>query len=495
MDIVNTTIRTYAIQLSLTRTIKDALCTDTLSTDLMEHLDQVVDSEEYIDYIVLVKPDDTRLYHPDHSLISLHFQGGDEGPALKGAIPYITDGKGTSEYQRRCFATVYDDDGMVIGFVMVSCHTRSLRLLAQTELLRVLFLYLVSLAFGAIIAVMTARGLRRRLLGYEPAHIAELFLQREDVLNSLNEGLILVNQDWQCEYMNRPAVELLSAGDLLTPAQLQTLIKDEIQKLAVQEDLLQVRIKRGDSTLLVDTGPIMHNEKRMGTLILLNDMTRSQRLAEELTGVRHIIDALRSFTHEQKNRLHVILGLLQLSEVREAMTYISDTITYEENNSQILNTIQNKTIAALILGKMNKARELGIDLQLVKGSFLEAHNDYLSAEDLVTIIGNLIENAFEAMTDDSREKKIDLFIQCSGEGLVIIVDDNGEGMDEETKQKLCKGGFTTKGEGHGTGLRLIRNIVNRCHGIFDIESEPGEGSSFTIAIREKRKRMQGGKNG
>ena len=107
---------------------------------------------------------------------------------------------------------------------------------------------------------------------------------------------------------------------------------------------------------------------------------------------------------------------------------------------------------------------------------------------MVTIIGNLIENAFDALANADRGKRVDLFIKCSDEGLVVIVDDNGEGMSEETKEKIMTGSFTTKGEGHGTGLRLIRTIVSRSNGFLNIESEPGEGSSFTVMIYEKRKR-------
>lgn len=489
MTLIDTTIRTYATELSLSPQVKDFFLEGADSEEIAEYLDHIISEEEYIDYIVLADTNSIRLYHPDRNLVGQHFQGGDEGPAVSGEGPYVTEGKGSQEFQRRCFCTVYDDRNSILGFIMVSCYTKSIRLLKQMEFFKLLTYLFYSLCIGAILARMTANSLKHRLLGYEPAHIAELFQQREDVLNSLNEGLILVDDNWKYEYMNIPAVRLLTGKDMCSKEELQSIVENDIHLLVrdVPTDN-QFQIKHNDTVLMVDLGPISHNDKQIGTLILLNDMTRLQRLAEELTGVKHIIDALRATTHEQKNRLHVILGLLQLGETSEAMNYISDTVQYESKNSQILNSIENKTVAALILGKMNKARELDIELELVKDSFLVAHNDYLSTEDMVTIIGNLIENAFDALANADRGKRVDLFIKCSDEGLVVIVDDNGEGMSEETKEKIMTGSFTTKGEGHGTGLRLIRTIVSRSNGFLNIESEPGEGSSFTVMIYEKRKR-------
>ena len=272
---------------------------------------------------------------------------------------------------------------------------------------------------------------------------------------------------------------------------LNTFINKEILIDDEDDAIHQVKVENTDRTLMVSNGPINHNDKIIGTLVLLNDMTRLNRLAEELTGVKHIIDALRATTHEQKNRLHVILGLLQLGEMEEAIEFITQSVNSEEKNSNIINTIENKTIAALILGKINKAKELNIEFQLVKGSYLEAHNEYLSAQDLVTIIGNLVENAFDAIGDKEGERKVDLFISCSDEGLMIIVDDTGSGMSEEVKEKLLTEEYTSKGEGHGVGLRLIKDIVKRCHGEFNIETEEGEGSSFTVTIQEKRKMNKG----
>ena len=488
---IDTIIKSYAVQLAKTDIIKDALIDEHLDESFIKYLDEIVKNEEYVDYIVITKKDNTRLYHPNKELIGESFQGGDENLALEGSEPYFTQGKGTREYQRRCFCSVYDDGNNPIGFVMVSCHTSQIVTLYRTELLRFLGVLLFSFFLGIVFSQMIARVLKKRLLGYEPAHIAELFQQRDDILNSLNEGLVLMDNNNECAYMNETAKKLLSLEEDTHNEKLNTFINKEVLIDDEDDAIHQVKVENTDRTLMVSNGAINHNDKRIGTLVLLNDMTRLNRLAEELTGVKHIIDALRATTHEQKNRLHVILGLLQLGEMDEAIEFITQSVNSEEKNSNIINTIENKTIAALILGKINKAKELNIEFQLVKGSYLEAHNEYLSAQDLVTIIGNLVENAFDAIGDKEGERKVDLFISCSDEWLMIIVDDTGSGMSEEVKEKLLTEEYTSKGEGHGVGLRLIKDIVKRSHGEFNIETEEGEGSSFTVTIQEKRKMNKG----
>ncbi len=482
-DEIDTTISSYSLQLSLSSSVSKTLEDGVISQEFSDYLDEIIDKEKYVDYIVICNTDSIRLFHPNKLLVGERFQGGDEGEVLEGKS-YITNGKGTREYQRRSFNPIYDKDGSIKGFIMVSCYTKSINQIYRTELERFVFIYIGSLLVGIVFSFMIAQSLRKVLLGYEPAHIAEMFIQREDILNSLNEGLVLLNKDNKVEYMNTTAKSLISAGENKSEEEIERIMNDEL-KIGTDE-IQQKQFKRNDTNIMVSVGSISHQEREIGKLVLIDDMTNLIKTAEELTGFKHVVEALRATTHEQKNRLHVILGLLQLGETYEAIHYITDSISSEETHQSILNSIENKTIAALILGKMNRAKELDITFQLVKDSYLDKHNAYLSTQDLVTIIGNLIENGFDALEQSDDEKKVELFVRTSDEGLIIIVDDNGPGMSSEIKEKILKERFSTKGDNRGTGLTLIRNIVDRTKGSFTIDTEPGEGSSFTVLINEKR---------
>ncbi len=479
-EAITNTIYTSSIQLSKSQTIREAFKDKKVSDELSDYLDEMIESEKYIDYIVLADNDHLRLYHPNKSFIGERFNGGDEDDALNGKASYISEEKGTSEYQRRCFSTVYGENNNILGFVMVSCYTKSINAMYQKELLRFFGLFLISLLLASLFSKIYANNLKQDLLGYEPAHIAELFQQREDILNSLNEGLILLDNQNNSVFYNDTVKKLFKTDN---NEEITKIIEKDINKSS-HDKIDQIQIKQNDTALLMNIGPIYHNDNQVGKLVLLNDMTNFQRQAEELTGIKHIVEALRATTHEQKNRLHIILGLLQLGETDEAIKYITDSVNQENKNNDIINKIENKTIAALILGKINRAKELDIDFILDEGSYLEENNDCLSNEDLVTIIGNLVENAFDALVNREDEKKVRLFINSSKEALIIRCNDNGEGMKDDVKDLIMNSNYTSKGEGHGTGLRLIKNIINRCNGKIDIESTYKEGSTFTIKIKK-----------
>ncbi|MDD2978524.1 MAG: sensor histidine kinase [Hespellia sp.] len=487
-ELVDSTISGLSYTLSIDPSIITAVENQNFTEKERTYLDDLNVQKDYVDYIVIVDMEDIRLYHTDSDKIGLHFQGGDETKALAGSSTYITEGKGTREYQRRAFSTIYDGHGQPIGFVMVSSYTKSISYIKRQEISKYLIIFAVAMLLGIAFAFFIARNVRKSLLGYEPTQISRLFLQREEILGTLTEGLLLINTNGECEYSNPSARKLFPGEDISSQnLAIQEFIEQYLRAdLLSKDELCHYQLQLDDATLLMDKIPIIDQKKVIGILVLLNDKTETTKMAEELTGVNHIIAALRATTHEHKNKLHVILGLLQTGDTKEAMTYINDCALEEEDNSQVLNCIKNKTIAALILGKKNRAKELNITFNLLKGSFLEAHNDYLSATDLVTIIGNLIENAFDALTHVEETREVNLFIESGKDALLIIVDDTGDGMDEDTIRTLLQGPYTTKGSGHGVGLTLIRNIVTRCEGILDIESERGEGSSFSITIKKKR---------
>lgn len=235
--------------------------------------------------------------------------------------------------------------------------------------------------------------------------------------------------------------------------------------------------------------PAGKKEEPDALLLIIRDRTETTRLAEQLTGTSHIIEALRANTHEYMNKLHVILGLLQIGDTRQAIRFITDVSDDIESGYQaVMRQIKDPSVAALILGKQSHARELDIHFSLRHDAKLPKSNPWISTRDLITIIGNLVENAFEAVNGTEGLRQVELSISCTDQGITISVDDTGHGMTEEQIARIRTGQYTTKGEGHGIGLGLIREIIKKHHGFLDIESEPGEGTFFTVSIGEAQKK-------
>lgn len=463
--------------------VQQAFTDRKVSGETMVYLDKLISSQDTIDYITLARPDGIRLYHPDHSLIGKHFVGGDEGDAVAGEADYIVNGRGTNADQRRCFHSMKDENGNVTGFIMVSRHSADISHIKEQQALIVLALFLLSLFIAAITAGIIGRRIRRQLLGYEPYEIALMFTQREGILDELEEGLMLVNENGGCEYVNLAAENMIGPGDNEnTKLFLSTHVKSQISSKQI---ISSQTIRFGERTMLMDIIPVMAKKQFIGDLIVLRDKTEATKMAAQLTGIDQIIAALRASTHETKNKMHVILGLLQLGESEKAIEYIQSSAENDSEADTIRQTIMNDTLAALLIGKRSRARELGIDFTVRKDSFIPEHSRLLSSADLVTIIGNLIENAFDALSDvDDRPREVALVVQEDDHGLFISSSDTGCGMTEEIIEKIRHESFTTKKEeGHGIGMGLIRNILSGYDSTMEIESEPGEGTMINIMIR------------
>jgi sensor histidine kinase regulating citrate/malate metabolism len=313
-----------------------------------------------------------------------------------------------------------------------------------------------------------------------------MFLQREEVLDGLAEGILLVNSDGECEYANEAAGNLFGSRELQLIQPFVDIYAGE--SVRSNKTVLQETIRYRDHTLLMDILPVWNGSVYVGSLVEINDKSDSVKMAAQLTGVDQIIGALRASTHETKNRMHVILGLLQIGEVDEAIDFIQSAAGYDAESDHIRELIRNNTLAALLIGKRSRAKELGVDLRVRKDSFLGEKSRFLSSAELVTIVGNLLENALDAIIEKGEKSgSVILYISENEDMLVISVDDTGCGMNQEQIDLLMQGGYTTKGDNHGIGMGLIRNIIKGFDGDIDIESEPGEGTSINITIKDKKR--------
>lgn len=457
----------------------------TFSEALIARLDSLLSDSKGIDYIVIADTNSTRLYHPDKDQIGLQFQGGDESEILQGSSPYITTRKGTTDTQRRAFQAITNQNGKIIGFIMVSSSLATIEKAEKTIIFNSLLILGSALLVGILFSFFISKSLRKALLGYEPGVLSKMYLQQEQILDNLSEGILAVNMENVLVYENTAAEKLLpSSKDELLRQPLAGWIHTSItENKKITDEFLET----DDASLIIGIYPLFRDKQETGALLVLKDRTASVQMAEQLTGTNHVIEALRANTHEFKNELHIISGLLQLGETSQALAMIEDNGSLQNSGSAILNQIENKTIAALLLGKQNRAKELDIDLILQKDSHLPAHNPFLHTKEEITIIGNLIENAFEAIGNDASVRNINVFLSCTEEGITISVDDTGSGMTPEQIEKIRAGRFTTKGEGHGNGLKMIQEIVRRKQGYLEIESEPGEGTSFTVSITSQAK--------
>lgn len=439
---------------------------------LAEYLDSLRDTLENIDVISVVGSDYVRLYHSNHELINSTYDGTIPRFDDDSEGYYATNDSGPSGTQRRAYAAIYDEEGNYIGFVMAIMLMQNIyKETWQTALIFIL-ITIVAILMELLISTELSSIIKKSLMGYEPDVFSAMYRIRDNILESLDEGIIAIDNEGRVQFVNGAADMILNQ------------IENGLGYRIVGEKFDNIQL--GSETLLVERMPIKENEVTIGEVAILHDRAEYTKLMEDLTGTRYLVDSMRANNHDFTNKLHVIMGLIQMEMYEEAVSYIENiTIVQRATISKIMNAVQESSVAALLIGKTARASELNIKFVLREGCHYSNADMQLPSALLVTVIGNLIENAFEAMNEKSgyEVQKELLFGIYSRPGAVLITsDDTGIGISEKNLERIFENGFSTKGAGRGTGLYQVKEMVERYGGEITVESQEGIGSSFSISF-------------
>lgn len=485
---IDETLQSTVVTLAATSSVREALVTGSCNPELTVFLDDLIEYTTDLDVISIADNHSIRVYHVNKERIGQTFVGGDEGRALAGES-YFSDATGTMGYQHRCFCPVYDDGGRILGFVMASTTQNRIQRLrsdiSATYMKLLLILTVCTLVFSAGLAVYLQRTLR----GARPEDLVRTYLTQNDILNSLDEGMVSLDADGNIRLVNESAVKTLGQREELLLNQWV----DDILRGENGESLRNVageNLTTNRPNLLVNSVLLKSSSRWSRQVLILKDKSEAFRRAEQLNGTRHIVSALRANNHEFMNKLQVISGLLQMGRGQEALSYIGAvSAIHAQIITPVMQLIHNPNVAALILGKLDNMRELDIHMTLLANSNLPEHSRYLSTRELVTVVGNLLENAIEAVNtvSDDRPRNIVLQITEDDNGLLILISDSGTGIGEEVLPHIYEQGFSTKAaEGRGVGMNLIRGIADRRGGSIEVDTEPADGTTFTLIFNQER---------
>jgi CitB family two-component system sensor histidine kinase MalK/two-component system sensor histidine kinase DctS len=479
------TVESLANAAPIRNIIRSGVC----HQDMSDYLTSVIENTDDLDYITLADANSTRIYFIDPDYIGMPFEGGDQHRALAGETYFSDANPENFEGQRRAFHPVVDDDGSIIGFVMASTtHNRidSMRtdiLLTYVQIF--CFMTLGALAFTAILTVYLGRNLR----GVRPEDLMRMYLTQSDVLNALDEGIVSFDKSGYVRLVNNAAIRMLGQRGT-------ALLGRRIDDILLAEDGSSLQTSTGrlvqsnHPNILVQHAPLPDSNLWARQVLILADKSEIMRYTEELGGVRHMVNTLRANTHEFSNKLQVISGLLQMGQAEEAQSYISNLSShYEQIVGPVMKYIRNSNVAALILGKSNHMRELNIELYLLNNSHLPEHSQFLSTEELVTVVGNLLENALEAINTLPGDaiRTVAMQLTEDDKGLLIMVSDTGPGIPRNVLPHIFKPGFSTKARtGRGMGMKLINDIVRRHGGTIDVDTDPGSGTTITIIFSREQ---------
>ncbi|MFG6494913.1 sensor histidine kinase [Fictibacillus sp. UD] len=436
------------------------------------------------DYIVAMNMDHVRYSHPVKDMLGTKSDGNDEGAAFADHT-FISKAKGEMGTAVRAFVPIKNDNLEQIGVVTVGHVIPGFNEVVHDLMDEMTLILLLVLSFGVIGSYLLARHLKQQMFYLEPHEIVRMLEERTATFNSMHEGVIAIDNQEQISIFNEKAKSIFSVTGDVVGRPIREVIPDtrlpEIIELS--RPVYNQEIRVSGKIIMSNRVPIKVQNQIVGAVAIFQDRTEVAKMAEELTGVKAFVEALRVQNHEHMNKLHTIAGLLQLGKIKKAMQYVFQISEEKGSLTRFLNQrIKNESLAGLLLSKVGRGKELGIKVVIDSGSRLEQFPDQLDQHDFVMILGNLIENAYDALKgmDDAR---IDVSIAQDSEICAILVEDNGSGMSEEVQNHIFERGYTTKGKhGSGIGLYLIHQIVEKGKGEIEVTSHKNQGTSFVITF-------------
>jgi sensor histidine kinase regulating citrate/malate metabolism len=451
-----------------------------------KYLDTLKDTLDDIDVISVVNKDGIRMYHSNHTLIGTKYEGN--MPDFESNTDYYAvDETGPSGSQRRAYAAVYDEDGEYVGVVMAIMLTKNIK----AETVQMLFIFLlitvVAILIELIIAGELSGKVKKSLMGYEPDVFTAMYKMRDNILETLAEGIIAFDTNGVIQFANESAIRMLCENPKSNlVGQNVDVIGDDILSRYIKSGEKERNINLAKADIILDRVPIKEDGVTVGTIAILHNRAEYTKLMEELSGTRYLVDSMRANNHDFTNKLHVILGLIQMGMYDDASSYIQNiTMVQRENISKVMNAVSEPAVAALLIGKIARASELNINFVLREGCYYSTADMNLPSEMLITVIGNLLDNAFDAMnesTDYKKHKELMFGIYSKPGAVLITVDDTGSGIKLRDMEHIFENGFSTKGDGRGTGLYRVKEIVENFGGKIAVESQEGVGSSFSISF-------------
>lgn len=416
--------------------------------------------------------------------------GGDNQEVLEGKTT-ITIRKGGLGISLRSKAPVFNDAGQVVGIVSVGYLTSYLDSITVNKVVNILIAAVLLLTALFVFSWFFTRSIKKQIFSLEPREIGLLVRQQKALMESIYEGVIAIDKNMRIEVINQAARKLLGLsqptrhlrGQLITQV-IEPVSFFELQHM-LEKDTHDEICHFNQLNVIASRVRIMLENSLQGWVITFRDRNEIDSLSAQLSQVKRYVDNLRIMRHEQLNRMTTLSGLLHMGRYDEAIRYIQ---AQSEHAQELLDFISSRfsspTLCGLLLGKAARAREKGVELAFDAGCLMDRPFTGLAESELISIIGNLLDNAIEAtQRAPLPHDPVDVLIQLNDRELLIEVADRGIGIKPEIRERIFERGVTTKTRGdHGIGLYLIESYVTQVGGTIEVADNMPRGTIFSLFI-------------
>ncbi|MBD3783609.1 MAG: sensor histidine kinase [Micrococcales bacterium] len=453
----------------------------------LEPLAEGVRARTGTDFVVVMSPTGLRYSHPNPAQVGQQFVGHIAAARAGGTV--VEDYTGTLGPSRRAVVPVREAGGRVVGLVAVGIGKGAVDERLAGELPPLLVAGVVAGVLAAVGTTLIARRVRRQTRGLRAAELQAMHDHHDAVLHSVTEGLVLVDPEGRVRLANDEARRLLGlredptgreVGELgLAPPLVAAMTDPD-----VREDDLHVT---GGRVLVLNKARARRDGEDLGAVVTVRDRTDLEELTGELGAARGLAEALRSQAHESGNRLHTMVSLIELGHPDRAVEFATGELERAQRLTDVVVTgVEDPTLSALLLGKAAEAHERGVELVVDPG--LRWPADVAPARDVVTVVGNLVDNAIDAVTGVDGERLVRLTARDLGDRVELVVADTGPGIPPELRDRVLERGFSTKsGDGpagsRGIGLALVHDTVARLGGSLSVDDPPGATVTVVLPVR------------
>lgn len=434
-----------------------------------------------------------RVAHPEPDRIGLPMVGGDNAPALVDGQEYVSVATGSLGRSMRGKVPVLSEAGEIIGVVSVGFMLSEVEGVLRQYTVRVLIILGVALLLGVVGALLLAHSIKRAIHGMEPEEIGTLVQQRGAILGAIREGIVAIGADGRIEIANETASRLVPGLVPGAPV-LSVLPHSRLPHvLQVGEPEFDQEMLINDTIIVVNRVPVRIGDRITGVVATFRDRHELDRLYQELSDIRRYTDTLRAQAHEFANTMQAVSGMLQLGEYEEAVDFIQAvTAEHRELVEGLPETLHDPAVTGLLLGKWARAAEL--HCRLVIDASSKVDGKYENSALLVRILGNLIDNAFDAVQElPTEERKVRVHVSTIGGDVRIEVEDSGRSVPPGEAEHIFNKGFSTKGPDRGLGLGLVLRLVRNAGGAVHVRTSSLGGASFHVAIPAVATRSNGGR--
>jgi len=447
-------------------------------------------------FIVIGNKNGIRLAHPIQERIGLPMRGGDNAGALQRGESYISESEGSLGFGVRGKAPILDSNNNIIGVISVGYLLNRFEQWLDVYMTPLLIEVFSIFSLTLIAAWAFSRHVQKKMENMEPEEIALALNLQKTIISSVYEGVIAVDHEGYFLAINKSARKLLSATNDISYLKTRKFVEyvsdsEFFFRQPLDKNLKDEMINLNGHSLIANRVAIFKQEQLIGWVVSFREKSDIDSLTNELTQVQQHTDNLRVLRHEFSNRLATISGLIEMGRFNEVQQLITQENTSKQELLDFIHQhIHLPQVAGLLLGKSLRAKELKISLRFDATCCLHALNSTLTETELCAILGNLIDNAFEAtQLNPVSSRIIDVLITDLGDDLVIEVTDNGTGLAPHLIESIWKKGSTIKQDGanHGIGLYLVQRYVTHANGFINVDKAEPQGCIFSVFIPNKSK--------